>query len=107
MNHPRAGQTKNAQNLDWHGLTTGVGVARSTTHRYFQELSDRNLIDYGRDRACSAGGRRLQQPLEFDQCRGEQLIFSPENRRSCGLILWAKIKKPVNGLVYRLFVAES
>ena len=48
MNHPRAGQTKNAQNLDWHGLTTGVGVARSTTHRYLQELSDRNLIDYGR-----------------------------------------------------------
>ena len=31
------------------------------------------------DRACSAGGRRLQQPLEFDQCRGEQLIFSLEN----------------------------
>ena len=59
------------------------------------------------DRACSARGRRLQQPLEFDQCRGEQLIFSPENRKSCGLILWAKIKKPVNGLVYRLFVAES
>lgn len=26
----------------------GVGVARSTTHRYLQELSDRNLIDYGR-----------------------------------------------------------
>lgn len=64
MNHPRAGQTKNAQNLDWHGLTTGVGVARSTTHRYLQELSDRNLIDYGRDRACATGGRRLQQPLE-------------------------------------------
>lgn len=85
MNNPRAGQTKNAQNLDWHGLTTGVGVARSTTHRYLQELSDRNLIDYGRDRACSAGGRRLQQPLEFDQCRGEQLIFYPENRKSCGL----------------------
>ena len=37
------------------------------------------------DRACSAGGRRLQQPLEFDQCRGEQLIFSSENRKSCGL----------------------
>ena len=37
------------------------------------------------DRACSAGGRRLQQPLEFDQCRGEQLIFSPENRKLCGL----------------------
>jgi len=85
MNHPRAGQTKNAQNLDWHGLTTGVGVARSTTHRYLQELSDRNLIDYGRDRACATGGRRLQQPLEFDQCRGEQLIFYPENRKSCGL----------------------
>ena len=26
----------------------GVGVARFTTHRYLQELSDRNLIDYGR-----------------------------------------------------------
>ncbi len=37
------------------------------------------------DRACATGGRRLQQPLEFDQCRGEQLIFSPENRKSCGL----------------------
>ena len=51
------------------------------------------------DRACSAGGRRLQQPLEFDQCRGEQLIFSLENRRSCRLILWAKIKKPVIGVI--------
>ena len=66
-------------------VAEGVGVARSTTHRYLQELSDRNLIDYGRDRACATGGRRLQQPLEFDQCRGEQLIFSPENRKSCGL----------------------
>ena len=29
-------------------VAEGVGVARSTTHRYLQELSDRNLIDYGR-----------------------------------------------------------
>lgn len=28
-------------------VAEGVGVARSTTHRYLQELSDRNLIDYG------------------------------------------------------------
>ena len=45
-------------------VAEGVGVARSTTHRYLQELSDRNLIDYGRDRACSAGGRRLRKSLE-------------------------------------------
>ena len=51
------------------------------------------------DRACSAGGRRLQQPLGVDRCRGELLIFSPENRRSCRLILWAKIKKPVIGVI--------
>ena len=107
MNNPRAGQTKNAQNLDWHGLTTGVGVARSTTHRYLQELSDRNLIDYGRDRACSAGGRRLQQPLGVDRCRGELLIFSPENRKSCRLGSFSKNKKACNRLAYRLFVAES
>ena len=29
-------------------VAEGVGVARSTTHRYLQELSDRNLLDYGR-----------------------------------------------------------
>ena len=29
-------------------VAEGVGVARSTTHRYLQELSDRNLIDYSR-----------------------------------------------------------
>ena len=29
-------------------VAEGVGVARSSTHRYLQELSDRNLIDYGR-----------------------------------------------------------
>ena len=29
-------------------VAEGVGVARSTTHRYLQELSDRNLIDYDR-----------------------------------------------------------
>ena len=29
-------------------VAEGVGVARSTTHRYIQELSDRNLIDYDR-----------------------------------------------------------
>ena len=29
-------------------VAEGVGVAISTTHRYLQELSDRNLIDYGR-----------------------------------------------------------
>ena len=34
-----------------------------------------------------------------DRCRGELLIFSPENRRSCRLILWAKIKKPVIGVI--------
>jgi len=51
------------------------------------------------DRACPAGGRRLQQPLGVDRCRGELLIFSPENRRSCRLILWAKIKKPVIGVI--------
>ena len=64
MNNPRAGQKKNAYNLDWHERITSVGVARSTTHRYLQELSDRNLIDYGRDRACATGGRRLRKPLE-------------------------------------------
>ena len=29
-------------------VASGVGVARSTTHRYLQELSDRDLLDYGR-----------------------------------------------------------
>ena len=29
-------------------VAAGVGVARSTTHRYLQELSDRGLLDYGR-----------------------------------------------------------
>ena len=29
-------------------VAAGVGVARSTTHRYIQELSDRDLLDYGR-----------------------------------------------------------
>ena len=45
-------------------VAEGVGVARSTTHRYLQELRDRNLIDYGRDRACATGGRRLRKSLE-------------------------------------------
>jgi len=48
------------------------------------QIQDHLGTDDG-DRACPAGGRRLQQPLEFDPCRGEQLIFSPENRKSCGL----------------------
>ena len=29
-------------------VAAGVGVARSTTHRHIQELSDRDLLDYGR-----------------------------------------------------------
>ena len=29
-------------------VAAGIGVARSTTHRYIQELSDRDLLDYGR-----------------------------------------------------------
>ena len=29
-------------------VASGVGVARSTTYRYIQELSDRDLLDYGR-----------------------------------------------------------
>lgn len=29
-------------------VAEGVGVARSTTHRYLRELSDGNLLDYGR-----------------------------------------------------------
>ena len=33
-------------------VAEGVGVARSTTHRYLQELSDRNLIDYDRGVYC-------------------------------------------------------
>ena len=28
MNNPRAGQTKNTQNLDWHGLITKDAVIR-------------------------------------------------------------------------------
>ena len=106
MNNPRAGQTKNAQNLDWHGLTTGVGVARSTTHRYLQELSDRNLIDYGRDRACSAGGRRLRKSLEgglsrnperktkvcFDHLRLERGIKKARNRLDYRLFRWRRVR---------------
>ncbi len=29
-------------------ISEGIGVAKSTTHRYVQELSDRGLIDYNR-----------------------------------------------------------
>lgn len=29
-------------------VASGVGVARSTTHRYIQELSDRDLLNYDR-----------------------------------------------------------
>lgn len=29
-------------------VSEGVGIPRSTTHRYIQELSDRGLLDYGR-----------------------------------------------------------
>lgn len=29
-------------------VASGVGVARSTTHRYIQELSDRDFLNYGR-----------------------------------------------------------
>ena len=29
-------------------VSAGVGVARSTAHRYMQELSERGLLDYGR-----------------------------------------------------------
>ena len=29
-------------------VADGVGVARSTTHRYLQELSERGLLDYNR-----------------------------------------------------------
>ena len=29
-------------------VAAGVGVARSTTHRYIQELSDRDLLDYAK-----------------------------------------------------------
>ena len=29
-------------------VSEGVGIPRSTTHRYLQELSDRGLLDYGR-----------------------------------------------------------
>ena len=29
-------------------VSTGVGVPRSTTHRYLQELSNRGLLEYGR-----------------------------------------------------------
>lgn len=29
-------------------VASGVGVARSTTHRYIQELSDRDLLNYGK-----------------------------------------------------------
>ena len=81
----------------------------TTTANIYAHLDYKSKITSAQamEQACSAGGRRLQQPLEFDQCRGEQLIFSLENRKSCGLCPLGKIKKPVNGLVYRLFVAES
>ena len=42
-----------------------------------------------------------------DRCRGELLIFSPENRNSCRLCPLGKNKKACNRRDYRLFVAES
>lgn len=46
-------------------VAEGVGVARSTTHRYLQELSDRNLIDYGRGIASTSGVRTHGQNARF------------------------------------------
>ena len=90
------------------------GVAGSQRHRhdgeYLQPLGLQVQDHLGTgdgDRACPAGGRRLQQPLGVDRCRGEQLIFSPENRKSCGLCPLGKNKKACNRRDYRLFVAES
>ena len=43
-------------------VAEGVGVARSTTHRYLQELSDRNLIDYSRG-ILSANSSQTARPF--------------------------------------------
>ena len=72
-----------------------VGAQRLTTTRTSTPTwitSPRSLRRRRWRQACSAGGRRLQQPLEFDQCRGEQLIFSLENRNRAGLPFKAKLK---------------
>lgn len=41
-------------------VAEGIGVARSTTHRYLQELSDRNLLDYGRGILCAPESAKMK-----------------------------------------------
>ena len=41
-------------------VAADVGVSRSTTHRYIQELSDRELLDYGRGILSAPGSAKMK-----------------------------------------------
>ena len=59
-------------------VAAGVGEARSTTHRYLQELSDRDLLDYGRGIQSASESAKLKTAYVSAPLVGSIYCGSPE-----------------------------
>ena len=64
-------------------VAAGVGVARSTTHRYIQELSDRDLLDYGRGILSAPESAKMKTAYIAAPLVGSIYCGSPECRGVC------------------------
>lgn len=59
-------------------VSTGVGVPRSTTHRYLQELSNRGLLEYGRGILSAPESAKMKTAYISAPLVGSILCGSPE-----------------------------
>lgn len=59
-------------------VASGVGVARSTTHRYIQELSDRDFLNYGRGILSAHESAKMKTAYIVAQLVGSIYFGSPE-----------------------------
>ena len=63
-------------------VAEGVGVARSTTHRYLQELSERGALDYDRGILCAPESAKMKTTYVSAPLVGSIQCGSPEEEEN-------------------------
>lgn len=74
-------------------VAEGVGVARSTTHRYLQELSERGVLDYNRGILSAPESAKMKTAYVSAPLVGSIQCGSPEEEVSSGQAFFGGIPK--------------
>lgn len=70
-------------------IADGVGVARSTTHRYMQDLSDNGLLDYSRGILSAPESAKMKTAYIAAPLVGSIQCGCPEEEQE---YIWTKLK---------------